>query len=360
MSAAGRRVAARPPCASLARVHGEAGQLRGEAGQLHGEAGQLHGDMGQLYGDAGRLHGDAGHRHGDAGRLHGDAGRLHADAAQRRPGAVRGRTVAALAALAVLASGCQLDLELGVTVDRDGAGQLTIRLAADEALTAWIDSQDVSPFAFITEARGELESAGWRVTDETTSGGARSVGLSSGFSGPAEFERLTGELARTLAGPELTLLEPMDLTVTDDRIRLEGAASLRPTDAVAEHGLSPEETVALLRGEPPAGGTGGEGPGNPPAGEGLSYRIRTTLPGEVLESTATDRDGRTLQWVVPPGEDVTIRAVANRPGPARWPLGLAALAGAGAAGAALVMWRRRVRLGSSPRQSSTGRARSRR
>lgn len=268
--------------------------------------------------------------------------------------------MAAFALLAVLASGCQLDLELGVTVDRDGAGRLTIRLAADEALMAWTDSQDVAPFAFITGARGELESAGWRVTDETTSGGARSVELSRGFSGPAEFERLTGELARTLAGPELTLLEPMDLTVTDDRIRLEGAASLRPTDAVAEHGLTPEETVALLRGEPPAGETGGEGPGNPPAGEGLSYRIRTTLPGEVLESTATDRDGRTLQWVVPPGEDVTIRAVANRPDRTRWPLGLAALAGAGAAAAALVMWRRRLRLGSSPRQSSTGRARSRR
>lgn len=290
-------------------------------------------------------------------RMHGDAPQPHGDAPQRRPGPVRGTAVAAFAFLAVIASGCQLDLELGVAVDRDGAGRLTIRLAADEALTAWADSRDVAPFEFLTGARGELESAGWRVTEETTPGGARSVELSRGFSGPDQFDRLTGELAGTLAGPELTLLEPMDLTVTDDRVRLEGAASLRPTDAVAESGLTPEETVALLRGQPP---TGGQGPGNPPAGEGLEYRITATLPGEVLESTATDRDGRTLRWTVPPGEDVTIRAVANRPARTRWPLGIAALAGAGAAAAALGMWRRGVRHGSGSRQRPIRRPRSRR
>lgn len=303
-------------------------------------------------------------------RVHGDAGQLHGDAAQRRPGTVRGRALAAFALLAVLASGCQLDLELGVTVDRDGAGGLTIRLAADEALTDWADSRDVAPFEVVTGARDELESAGWRVTDETTPDGARSVELSRGFSGPDEFERLTAQLARTLAGPELTLLEPLGLTVTDERIRLDGAASLAPTDAVAEYGLTPEQTVALLRGQPPAAG---EGSASPPAGQGLSYRITVTLPGEIVESTATGRDGQTLQWVVPPGEDITIRAVANRPGRARWPLAVAALAGAGAAAAALGLWRRRsVRAGGGSRgnqvaranpgsrQGSTGRARSRR
>lgn len=291
---------------------------------------------------------------------------MHGDAAQRRPGAARGRTVAAFALLAVVATGCQLDLELGVNVDRDGGGRLTVRLAADEALTAWADSRDVGPFEVVTDARDELESAGWRVTDETTAAGARSLELARGFSGPAEFERLTGDLARALAGPELALLEPMDLTVAEERIRLEGAASLRPTDAVTEHGLTPEQAVALLRGQPASGAAGENGSGGLPAGEGLVYRITATMPGEVLDSTATDRDGRRLEWRVPAGEDVAIRAVANRPARTRWPLGLAALAGASVAAAALGVWRRRsrgagpARSGPGSRRRATGRARSRR
>lgn len=249
--------------------------------------------------------------------------------------------MAALSLLALATAGCQLDLDVGVDVDRDGGGRLTLRLATDEALADWVRANDAAPLDVVVDARGELESAGWRVTEGTPSGGGRSVELSRAFADPAELRRLTADLAGALAGPELTLLEPMDLTVTEERVRLQGAASLRPTDAVDEHGLSTDEAVALLRGQPPATMSDGDGAGPPPAGEGLSYRVTATLPGEVLETTATERDGRTLTWAVPPGEEVTIRAVARRPGPPRWPLALGALAGAGGAAVGLALWRRR-------------------
>lgn len=243
--------------------------------------------------------------------------------------------------LAVLATGCQLSLDVGVTVDRDGSGRLELRVAADEALVEQTRAAEAAPLDILTDRREDLEAAGWEVTETAPPDGGRAVELASAFADPGAFEALTADLAGALAGPELRLLEPFELTVTDDRVVLEGRASLVPTDAVAELGLSREEAIAWLSGE--------QGAPDGAADAGMSYQVTATLPGEIVATTATQRNGRTLSWSVPPGEEVGIRAVSRRPEPPRWPLWAGALAGAAAAGAGLGVWRFRARSRASTR-----------
>lgn len=238
----------------------------------------------------------------------------------------------ATAVLGLLCAGCQLRLGVAVTVDRRGAGRLEVSVAADAELLARAAEAGVDPMGDLVAAGRQLRAQGWDTTDRRQPDGSRQVGLSTGFSDAEEFEALAGDLAAALAAPELTVLEPMDLTVDDERLALVGAASLQPSAAVAELGLSPEEAVDLLREQ-----------------DAVDYRVRIALPGEVLETTAPQRDGSVLTWPVPPGERVEVRAVGVRPGPPAWPIGLGGLLGA--LGVGLVL-RRRSRRRARPQARS--------
>lgn len=215
-----------------------------------------------------------------------------------------------LAGLALLCAGCQLQLEVGITFDRDGAGHLAVAVTADPAVQAVAQSAGADPLEELAAAGEELADRGWQTSDTIDDQGMRTVTLSADFTGPGAFDQLAEQLAMALSAPEVDLLAPLTVTVDDEQLVLAGAASLRPTEVVAELGLTPEQAVAMLRDE-----------------AGFAYTVAVDMPGEVLDTTADSAEGGTLRWTVEPGEQVRIHAVGQRPGPSVWPLVLGALAG---------------------------------
>lgn len=222
----------------------------------------------------------------------------------------------AACAVLLLLSGCQVGLEVALDVARDGGGRLAVALAADaEALRA-AEEAGSDPLALVAEAGEELSEDGW-ITEETADAdGGRRVELSTDFADPEELAELSATLAAALDAPEVRLLEPLRVTLTDETVAVEGGAGLVPTAVVEEYGLTPEQAVERLS-------------------DAVEYRLLVDLPGEVTASSATSvTEEGALVWDVVPGEVVEVRAEGLRPGPP-----MALLIGAGVAGAGLgALW----------------------
>lgn len=230
--------------------------------------------------------------------------------------------------LAALAGGCRLDVALDVAVDRNGGGTVTVVVGADPAALAAADTAGVDPLARLATQARERGDGRWQVSERNRDDGGREVRLQVTAADPDALRQVTVQLTRTLNGPELRVLDPLAVSVTDDQIRIDGGAALLVGDAATDTaGRSPEEATALLA-------------------EVVEYEIRVRLPGPLIDSNA-DRvegteDAPVLVWAVPAGQEQRLRAVAQRP-TAPWPV----LAGAAAAGALvallLVVARRQVR-----------------
>lgn len=204
--------------------------------------------------------------------------------------------------LALLCVGCELRLEVEAAFDRGGGGRLHVALAADEELLERARAAGAAPLDDLV-ATGQELGGRWRVDDTNSDEGIRRVELSARFGGPEEFNRLAGEVSEALAAPELALLGPLTVRLTDDHLVVDGTAGLRPTEEVAELGLTPDEAVTLLREE-----------------NAFTYEVRVVAPGRVHETTADHRGEGVLAWTVAPGEQVDIHAVAQRPDSPVWPL----------------------------------------
>lgn len=239
--------------------------------------------------------------------------------------------MAALPLAALALAGCQLRAQVGVQVDGDGGGELTVDVAADRQLQATARAAGADPLGHL--ARTAAQVPGWSVARRAGDGGA-AVTLRAAFSGPEDLERLTTGFADGLSGPELAPLGPMRLQVTDDRLRLDTSAGLRVTRSVRELGLSRSRAQRVLR-------------------DNVTLRITVEMPGAVLETNADATPApRTVEWTVTAGQRRDLMVTAERP----WtfgrvvallagPYGLAALAilVALAALAALAALRRRRR-----------------
>lgn len=213
-----------------------------------------------------------------------------------------------LTLLVIGITGCQLRVGVGVDVDRNGAGMLAVSVGADQELLARAGQAGVDPLGVLLAQSGQLAQAGWRMTEDVPAGGGREVRLSARFDSPEEFNALTSDLAGALAAPEVRLLEPFTLEISDDRITVTGAAGLQPTATIAEAGIQPADAVRLATEE-----------------AAVAYNLRVRLPGEVLDSTAPIQDQGTLVWEIRPGQKVEVRAVGVRP-PRPWLLVLAVVA----------------------------------
>jgi len=223
---------------------------------------------------------------------------------------------------AALLAGCRLDAGVAISVDRDGAGTVALQLVADPELAARAEEAGVDPFAPLTE----VQAPGWTVTAEDRDDGGRTVVARARFDDPDELASLTADLAAAVNAPEAQLLEPFAVDLTSDTVTVSGGAALVPTAVVAELGLTPEEALALLA-------------------DSVDYRVRVSLPGEVVEAPAGSIEERTVTWQVQPGERVTVQVVAERPPP--WWLWPAVVGGAAVVllVVALALWwgRRRPR-----------------
>lgn len=225
------------------------------------------------------------------------------------------------ALLALLCGGCRLQLTLDVEARRDGGGTLGVSLYADREALEAAQRAGASPLEGLREAGEALD--GWTVDDGADAGG-RTVTLSTTFDDPAEFERLTRDLATSLNADEAALLQPLAVRVDGAVIEMDGAALLRPGPAVRDYGLTPQQVVRRLQRD-----------------DVFDYVVRVRFPGAVQEAPGAVVEGRTAIWTVPPGQAVAIRATARRP-PHPAVLIATGLGGGLVAGAlAWWLWRRR-------------------
>lgn len=223
----------------------------------------------------------------------------------------------------LLLSGCRVGLEVGLDVERDGGGRLAVALSADAEAVRRAAEAGADPLALVATAGRELEGDGWTTTDTDEPDGGRRVELATAFADPEELEAVSAALAQALDAPEVRLLEPVRVTLTDETVAVDGGAGLVLTPVVEEYGLTPEEAVARLA-------------------EAVDYRVVVTMPGAVTASTATSvtEDG-TLVWEIAPGGTADVQVEGERPGAPLVLLVGAGVAGAGVGAAVLLARRRR-------------------
>jgi hypothetical protein len=225
--------------------------------------------------------------------------------------------------LAVTLTGCELRLDVEAELRRAGGGTMAVALTADRDVLTEARRAGVDPLGAVARAGDALD--GWTVTDAQAPDGGRSVRLSATFQDEAAFERASADLAGALSAAEVELLEPFQVTYAESQVRLTGAASLMPTQAVRELGFTPAAAVRQLR-----------------RADSFDYAVAVTFPGTVLSASAGGRvQDRTVVWRVRPGQRLRIAAVADNPPPPVWPLVASGAAGGLLAGGVLWLWRRR-------------------
>jgi hypothetical protein len=198
-------------------------------------------------------------------------------------------------------AGCRVGVDVVVDVGRDGSGALTLGMRADAEALERGRAAGADPLEPLVQAGERLRDQGWSLDDRVDDQDTREVRLGTRFADPGELDVLVGDLVESLAGPEGRPLEALSLTLSEDRVRIEGSAALQPTDVVADYGLSPEELVDLLRER-----------------DVVDYRIRVAMPGEVLEHNGTLVGDTALEWRILPGERVDILVEGVRPTGPDW------------------------------------------
>lgn len=201
-------------------------------------------------------------------------------------------TTGVLICAAALLSGCQLEGDVDVAVDGNGGGTIAYTVAADDELLRAAADTGVDPLAHLEQAGAALD--GWDVTRRDAGGGA-AITLSTPFGDGAELQRITTDVARALAGPELAPLGPMQLTVTDDTVTLGGTAALAVTAQVSELGLTRRQAHERLA-------------------EAVDMRVVARMPGQILRTNADERpDDTTVVWNVEAGQRRALEVEAERP-----------------------------------------------
>jgi hypothetical protein len=101
----------------------------------------------------------------------------------------RGVRLLLLAALAVVAAGCRLDIGVDVAMQADGTGTVTVTATADPALVAAV------PSALADLRLDDLRATGWTVTGPTTGAdGSVALSVAKPFATPAEATAILAEL----------------------------------------------------------------------------------------------------------------------------------------------------------------------
>ena len=206
----------------------------------------------------------------------------------------RGLLLAALLALA----GCRVDVVVELSLADDGTGQMTVTATADAEVVEQVPG-------LAEDLRFEdAVAAGWTVEGPTaTDTGGLTITLGHAVSSAEEATNLLASLGPPFVDVRLTRTSDGDDTITEltGQLVLEnGFDSFADSDLLAAAGGTP--FAADLAATTPE--------------ESMSVQLRTTLPGDIEETTGTDIDG-VLEWSAPldgSALDLTTRTV-QRPAP---------------------------------------------
>jgi hypothetical protein len=213
-----------------------------------------------------------------------------------RPRAIRAGSVVAI--LALLLTGCRLDLTASAAVSRDGSGTAAVEFLLDEALLDELDTIGVDPTVELEAAA--VGSEGWTLERRAADDGLI-VALRHDVVDAAGFGDAFRSLGQGLSDADPALLIDVEVGVDGD-----GASTVAGTVGFR----APATAGASLDGEPIG----------PDASrlleltrETVVVRLVVTLPGAIEQHDADARDGRTLSWDVPVGEQRPVAARAAAP-----------------------------------------------
>jgi hypothetical protein len=199
-----------------------------------------------------------------------------------------------VAAAALVGGGCRVDVAMDVAVEEDGSGQVEVVVALDR------DAARRVPGLEDQLEVGDLEAAGWEVTDpERVDGGGVEVRATKDF---ASLDGLGDVVAEVTGedGPLSDLVVERDRAAFGDTWRVRGEVDLRDgLEAFGDAGLRER-----------LGGTSFgmsdeelEEAAGRPLDEAVRFRVTTDVPGgsaswePVLgERTALTADSRTWEW----------------------------------------------------------------
>lgn len=229
------------------------------------------------------------------------------------------RTLAALAAIAVLATGCKLDLTLDVRLMEDGAAQVALLADVDAALLAELDGLGVDPTAELVAAAAD---SGWEIDRRPRDDGGVTIALTRALAEAAEVGPALRELGAGLDDVDPALLVDLEADVdAADGARVEGTALLRPPSSAGMRldglavGPDAEALAALTE-------------------EALDAQLRIEVPGSVLDRRGGRMEGRTAVWELPVGVPVEIGL--QSAAPAWWQRTWVLWASGGAGGLVLI------------------------
>ena len=198
----------------------------------------------------------------------------------------------------VALAGCRVDVVVDLTLAEDGTGELVVTAVADADVVEQVPG-------LAEDLRVEdAVAAGWTVDGPTaTDTGGLTITLRHAVSSAEEASNLLASLGPPFVNVRLTRTSDGDATTTElsGQLVLEnGFDSFADSDLLSAAGGTP--FAADLDATTPE--------------QSMSVQLRTTLPGDIEETTGTDVEG-VLEWSAPldgSALDLTTSTV-QRPGP---------------------------------------------
>jgi hypothetical protein len=174
------------------------------------------------------------------------------------------RLIVLAALVALVASACQIETNFGVVINADGSGTIRAEVGMDDEAQQFLLTEGSDPFegndlsqvpgaVQSTESRGDLDY--WIIEV------------------PVEDVTVIEDDVTTA---ENSLLSGFDVEVTDTLISVRATAAADEAMGEQTEGFDP----SVLE-------------------DSLSFNVRITLPGKILEHNADRREGNTLIWAVP-------------------------------------------------------------
>jgi len=174
------------------------------------------------------------------------------------------RLIIVSALLALVATACRIETNIGATINADGSGTIVAELGMDEEAEGFFLQDGTDPFA-----DQALSSVPGAVQREETRGDLRVFIIEVPV---ADVSTLQDQM---IAGSD-SLLSNFTVTVTDTKVSVSATAD--PTESIGSQAEGFDPTVFE---------------------ESFSANVRLTLPGRVLSHNADRVEGNTLIWEIP-------------------------------------------------------------